>query len=338
MSKVRQYKWDNLKALLILCVVIGHMIEPDAENSEVCRALFVFVYTFHMPLFLFISGYFHKNTNIKNKIIFYLVLGVLLRIMTYCVHTLAMGEGGDLKLAASDGVHWFFFALAAHTALAYLFRDYDKYLILILALILGCFSGYDQSIGDFLTLSRIIVFFPFYWCGYCLHESGRFSDMISPEKKYLKYIKAAAGLLVIVLWAYLCLNRTEEVYELRPFFTGRNAFSQEYALSVMGLMTRIKCYVISAVTGLALICMMPDGRIPVISGTGERSLSVCFWHRLLIYIIADAGLLDLIYEIPYGTVICIGISAVMTLILGTKVCFKPLAWLRQKLTDPHRTG
>lgn len=32
----------------------------------------------------------------------------------------------------------------------------------------GMHCGYDENIGSFLYLSRIIVFFPFYYTGYCL--------------------------------------------------------------------------------------------------------------------------------------------------------------------------
>jgi fucose 4-O-acetylase-like acetyltransferase len=47
---------DNLKGILILLVVLGHCIQnalPDYENN----LLFRFIYSFHMPLFIFVSGF-----------------------------------------------------------------------------------------------------------------------------------------------------------------------------------------------------------------------------------------------------------------------------------------
>lgn len=47
---------DSLKGLLIIMVVIGHVIQssnPDYQHD----ILFRFIYSFHMPLFLAISGY-----------------------------------------------------------------------------------------------------------------------------------------------------------------------------------------------------------------------------------------------------------------------------------------
>ena len=52
----RLYYLDNLKGLLIILVILGHAIQftlPDYENVFAFRL----IYSFHMPLFFFISGY-----------------------------------------------------------------------------------------------------------------------------------------------------------------------------------------------------------------------------------------------------------------------------------------
>lgn len=50
---------DFLKGFAILCVVVGHI----AAFNPKCDLLIDFVYSFHMPLFFFISGFlFHKKT------------------------------------------------------------------------------------------------------------------------------------------------------------------------------------------------------------------------------------------------------------------------------------
>lgn len=47
---------DSLKAILILLVILGHAVQFNTEEYET-NPLFQFIYSFHMPLFLFISGY-----------------------------------------------------------------------------------------------------------------------------------------------------------------------------------------------------------------------------------------------------------------------------------------
>ena len=52
--------WDSLKFLLIFFVVYGHMIETYAPDGYFNRAMYNFIYIFHMPFFMFISGRFSQ--------------------------------------------------------------------------------------------------------------------------------------------------------------------------------------------------------------------------------------------------------------------------------------
>ncbi len=60
---------DWLKGLAIICVVLGHAIEgaPMYQKTEWLQVLKSAIYTFHMPLFFFLSGCTfavsaHRNT------------------------------------------------------------------------------------------------------------------------------------------------------------------------------------------------------------------------------------------------------------------------------------
>lgn len=76
MNKERDYFFDNLKAVLIFLVVLGHFLLPIRGDNPlvVVKRL---IYVFHMPLFVFISGYFakkiYKNGQYNFKKILYLL-------------------------------------------------------------------------------------------------------------------------------------------------------------------------------------------------------------------------------------------------------------------------
>ena len=70
--KERIALWDNLKFILIILVVIGHLADEFTAKSDVYKSVFLFIYTFHMPLFIFISGLFHSEKNIVKRCIFLL--------------------------------------------------------------------------------------------------------------------------------------------------------------------------------------------------------------------------------------------------------------------------
>ena len=66
MNKSRVAKWDNVKFLLILLVVVGHVADLYTKNSHVLAAIRFYIYIFHMPAFIFVSGLMSKKT-IDNK-------------------------------------------------------------------------------------------------------------------------------------------------------------------------------------------------------------------------------------------------------------------------------
>jgi fucose 4-O-acetylase-like acetyltransferase len=67
---------DHLKGISILLVVIGHFIQYNTSDSK-NNGLFNFIYSFHMPLFMFISGYIGYIT--INTTIFENYIGFVLK-------------------------------------------------------------------------------------------------------------------------------------------------------------------------------------------------------------------------------------------------------------------
>ena len=162
------------------------------------------------------------------------------------------------------------FVIAVYTVITYLLRNHNKKYILILSIVFACFVGYDQSIGDFLCLSKTIVFYPFYLSGTLIGPER----IVSFKKKHSwMYVLAAA---VFLFWGFLCFTRLDLFYRLRHLFTGRNPFNLE--LVPHGALARAFCYMISAVVSLALIILCLNKKIPVISKMGTRTLDVYFWH------------------------------------------------------------
>lgn len=61
MTQTRNVEYDILKGILIVLVVVGHALQSCFDTPTVYHPLFVFIYTFHMPLFVFVSGYFFSS-------------------------------------------------------------------------------------------------------------------------------------------------------------------------------------------------------------------------------------------------------------------------------------
>lgn len=63
-SAIRDSKLDSLKFLLVCLVIIGHVVGPYKDMSA---NMFVkdFIYLFHIPLLVYISGYLSKNQSLN---------------------------------------------------------------------------------------------------------------------------------------------------------------------------------------------------------------------------------------------------------------------------------
>ena len=72
----RDYLFDNIKFFLIFLVVFAHLLEPKLGDSTV-KAAYNVIYSFHMPVFIFVMGYFAKfnPAKILKSIVLPYVLG-----------------------------------------------------------------------------------------------------------------------------------------------------------------------------------------------------------------------------------------------------------------------
>lgn len=320
MAKERVALWDNVKFFLMITVVVGHLINVDTGSSHLFRSMFLFIWSFHMPLFIFISGMFHKDKNVKEKAVSYFSIYFILKIC-YLVIKMITQKKLKFELFTEDGLPWFLFAMAVFVVITYLLRDFDKKYVLILSLLLGLFCGYDKNIGDFLVLSRIIVFYPFYLLGTMVNK-----ERIEALAKK-RYIKAVSG-VVLLAWGALCFFLTDKIYMLRPLMTGRNPFKESYI--EYGFLLRAGVYVLAAVIGLCFILITPSFKMGIITVFGKRTLQVYFWHDLLIKFAINMGVYEFFAVSGYLKLTWALLGIPLTFILSLGIFKFPVNYLMYK--------
>ena len=98
-GKCRDYLFDNCKAFLILLVVMGHFMEPSYQDNSLLYVLKWFIVSFHMPAFLFITGFFSKRKKAMGTLIQkFLVPYVIFQTLYYLEYTYVIGTSPDLAL------------------------------------------------------------------------------------------------------------------------------------------------------------------------------------------------------------------------------------------------
>lgn len=298
----RIYLFDNIKFLAILLVVIGHAINflTETDGNMLEKSLFLTIYSIHMPLFIFISGLFlkpmDKSTKFpKQKIISYILIGIVLRIVM-SVLRLLLGKNMNYSLLDMyDSFTWFMWAMAVFITLMWIFREYNTKIILLVSLLIGCMAGYDKFLGDKLALMRIVVFLPFFVAGY----------MIKPESlaTFLsnKWVKVVS-IFVAVGFLVLFFINTDIYQYLRPIFTGRNSFEVLGRFSKFGFVARLLCYAISTLFGLSVMSLVPNINIGIISKTGSKTLQIYFWHQVFLVLLSHFGVYGLISSVTGDTI------------------------------------
>ena len=313
MKKERDYLFDNCKFLLIIFVVVGHFIDFDLSINSIYKSLFIFIYTIHMPLFIFICGVFYNDKNINEKVLSYLYLFVLQRLIIIILYQIFEIKYNFL-LFGNDGWHWFIFALIIYNLVLFLCRKTKIKYLLVISLILSCISGYDNSIGDMFYLSRTIVFLPYYVAGVFV---GKDRIIQLSKSKLVFYI----SLIVIIAYFLMCFKFIDKIYLFRPMFTGRNPFSKTQFRN-FGWIGRGITHILSSVIGFAFLMVVPRCKFGIMSLFGQRTLQVYFWHILFREVLKLTGIRTIICSTQYGKVFWFIIPIVLTLILSLK-CF---AW------------
>ena len=319
----RIFLWDNLKFFLICCVVVGHFVDQHADVSNTYGSIFLFIYSFHIPLFIFISGLFYNDKNILKKVVYFFSIGYLYKIVSAIIDRLLGNVKAEFFLLSGGGISWFMFAIAIYMIIGYLLRNQNKKFIFLFSVMLACFVGYDQTIGDFLYLSRIIIFLPFFLLGLIVKNE----DIVKLKKNKILIIVV---MIILLIWLISCFYELDFLYRFRYLFTGRNPFFPQ--IIAYGPLYRLISYIISMVIGLAIILLMPNSRIKGVSSMGQHSINVYFWHMNIYYILEKVFRISEIFK--YGVVGKISfllLAILFTIVLSQKAFEFPLKTVKRQI-------
>ena len=275
----RRYLWDNLKFLLIFCVVLGHYVGYYTDDVENMKRLFFLLYLFHMPAFIFVSGLFSKkiiNEKRWHKVLDYFIMYVFIKGILVIAERLN-GGGKEFWLLEADGTEWYAFAIMVFLVITIIARRLDPKFVFIFSLFVGCLSGYHSSNGDFLVIQRILVFYPFFYLGYRM-DPDRIEAVT--RKKICRILAVIIGTFTVIV---VCFG-IDRIYGARPLLTGRNPYSALGEFEAIGGLLRCGYYAIVFLLIFALIALMPTAK-SIISTWGSHTLSVYTLHRAVIYFV-----------------------------------------------------
>ena len=199
MKKEREYKYDNIKAMLIFFVVFGHLLEMLSGN--VSNKIYIFIYTFHMPIFIYISGYFSKG-NMKS-IAKFTYIYLIWQTISYLFDVIILKTKINFSLTLPTWTLWYVFAMIFWNLII---KFLDKILvknylyILMCSFIISLLVGFCDKIGYRFSASRIITFFPYFLLGY-INKNIKIKN-----SKLAIYSNWIIGVVSIITTTYFIVN------------------------------------------------------------------------------------------------------------------------------------
>lgn len=315
--------FDNARVILIFLVVFGHMIQPFVADSAGMNTLYVWIYMFHMPAFILISGFFAKGAGdphyiwnlIKKLLMPYLIFQVI-----YTGYYFLIGKADwQAGIFYPHWSLWFLFSLFSWHILLYFFKKLSPAYGISLALLIGIGVGYFGEIGHTFSLSRTFVFFPFFLIGYWLTEK----QLMQVKEK----VVMRAGLGVMAVMALL-------IYYLPDINTGWVLASKSYGdlgVEWTGGLVRFAVYILSALMVVSVLAWIPKNNIKYVTHLGTRTIYVYLLHGFFIQYFRQAELFSV-----GGVLDVLGLAAISAALVYL-LSSKPVLGISQPLIEGRAT-
>ena len=277
MGQKREYGFDNLRGILILLVVLGHLLE-NCGSFPGAGFLYRAIYSFHMPAFLFLTGYFARYD--RKKIIRGLLVPYILFQTAYLLFDRWLyGTETALQYTTPYWILWYLVASILYHLLLPMYEAANRrqqLLALGITFGLSLMAGFDATVGYPLSLSRFLVFQPWFLLGYYCRNGNWIPETEAwcAGRKIPVKLLLTAGVCVLVLGMQWLAIRPEVLYGSYPYtqlnygpaerlFAGATAF----------------CWI-----GFGCLVLLPmlRRRIPVLTALGQNTLPVYLLHGFVV--------------------------------------------------------
>ncbi len=255
---------DSVKAVLIFFVILGHCITRIGENTECITLIFNVIYSFHMPLFVFISGFFFNPKKERSSII----KNCIELFSTYLLFQLIwiiIRPPHSLNTLLSPAVTlWYLLCLVYWKLILLFIKNWINVKLLITVVLLSILAGF-VPLGTQFSFQRLFTFFPFFLAGNLLR--GR---SLSKIKLFInKWV--AIGLLIAIIVG-LSFVDTQWKWLL---FGDSSYYGFPCSLTVAPLF-RLGYYVFASFLSVVVLVLIPDRSF--LAKIGTKTMTIYLFH------------------------------------------------------------
>lgn len=263
---------DTLKFLLICTVVFGHVIMTLGGN-KIEIVIFNFIYSFHMPLFVFISGYFtHPGEMTERKFceaFHFLSLFILFNLCTWLIIPRDMNFR---TILTPQYAMWYLLAMFYWRFLSiFIKKEWLTWRNLCIVTVFSALVGFVPFIGEMGSFNRVACFLCFFMAGMMCHNTNFFLRV-----KRIPFWISIIPMIVIFVFMLYCNSYNEGL---------QNIYSNAYNGSLLRFGLRTIGMFMAVLIGIGFI-RISQMRLPhLFAMLGRQSLFFYLYHILFIAIL-----------------------------------------------------
>ncbi len=271
MAKVRDWRYDNIKAMIMLGIVATHFVEPITPGNKLYYFM-IMMHCYDMPVFVWISGRF-ASFNWK-RILQKLVYPYLLFQAIYLVFTnVVLDIPRDYQFHMPYWLLWYMMAMIQWSLTIPLLKRIPgnwRWVFLGGTVVVSLLVGYVSDIYYDWNLGRFFYYYPFFCCGYFCKQYK-----FTPTKKLRIGFAAGTAVILVVLYFFNLPLHVEWWYGAVPY---------ENAVANYSPLHRIVLYAVAVVIGGCILMNMPNKQMRI-SKIGQNCTPIYYWHGFIVKLV-----------------------------------------------------
>ncbi|WP_430611172.1 acyltransferase family protein [Enterococcus sp. DIV0876] len=302
--------FDNAKFLLMILVVFSHLLQSFIGDRKFYHDLYYFIFTFHMPAFVFISGYFAKPLTKGSKIkvlVKRFLLPYLFFQVFYIIYYWLIGlrETPNIQLLNPQWALWFLLSMFFWQLSLFFFQRITPKQAIIISIVLSICAGYLPFLNQILTLQRTFVFLPFFIIGFYFPKN----DMAFLQKTKMRWL--SLSFLPII---YLFISLFHGMNKYMVF--GSKPYEDYLSYPLFGGPLRAVFFLIGLMGIVGFMRIVPREKL-FFTKWGKNTLLVYLLQGIFIKGLRALNIMDLNLSL-LGFVTLLLVSVLLTILLASK--------------------
>lgn len=326
-SQKRDPYWDNVKGILILLVVFAHFMN---FSGTFYGFLSQGIYLFHMPLFIFVSGIFYKDTNLKQRILGLTIIGIVYNVLLIVIDDIFLRAEEKFYIFRATKIPWFVFCVALCSVITYILKDCGRIMVLAVAFFVAVVACYDAELMQFCVIAKTVCWFPMFYLGHILGSTNcKQLLQIKIGGVCGRWIRVCGGGIALLLFGIVAVAT-------KGFCVGGMNFARLFggtevyeSNSPFWMLAKCIYYLALSAVSICVLNVAPTQQCGILTKLGRNSLQIYFWH---------IPIRSLVYALNIEEKICVGFLgktgwALLSMLMAAALSYKIFSFPVKNILD-----